>query len=1834
MTKLINNSTDPDPEPPEPQKHWLVKLLQPSKKKILGLSAIAGISVIAYGGLDFWVRQNLPSIIESQGSKILNRPIEVGKVKRFSLTGVTLDSSYLPATETDRDHVSIDEIRVGYNIFPVIFRQVLVLDITLLNPKVYLEQKADGLWLNLDLPQGKDGLESFLSYDIKANIVGGDIQVVPYQKSLIKIALDGEGRYNSNNKGQIEYDLAAKIEKAKATIEGKTFLATGATETKLLINNLALTDIVSLVPNSPVNLSQGVVNANLDVNIPSWAEFTAANIEGTLKIGDVRGEIADRDIKANSWLRFGGKDVKVKSLEATVEDIQAQVTGAIDLQQGYDLDIVILPLDLATLPKTFATELPVPITGGVEGKIQLRGDIKQPQITGSIQNTKSVTIDKQSFKTIAADFKGDLDKFTLERLQIVPTVGGLITATGEIGTNIKHGQEIDLTKMPVSFNFQANLPTVEIVKPYYQFPGNITVGNLISKGTITGTIKEPQILLQWRIAEANTLGETINGQGKIVLAKNNILLEDTLLKIGKGRIDVEGKSNLVDKTWETIITANGIELNSFLSQLPLAGIDLNRPIAVNNATTTLSGTLEESAIDKIQGTANINLELDNNSVTIDSSLNQGEIIAQANTETIVLDRYISNLPTPITIQSSRIDFVSKIAPLLKEKPDLSKVKTRINTNLLLAEGTVKTQVSLENNQWQANIQGNSLSPSLLSPQLPANLKPVDTNIQISGDIQPLITQEKNLPIKADQITIITGQQYLKAEGNIILSDLQNKPDIASAALAINTRLNFNDISLPDLIPNNQQSLATIPNILGQAEFRGNLQGKNLISNPSQPGNLFLIGDITLKNLAVNNTIFEPVMTGKVNINPEEKMTLAIQGKEDIISLSAEPCVSDRCRFSYVPTSLTFRVKNQNNSIIATGNRRGDLFNVNIANFPLTILNVTPVKPWGLDSPVKGTLTGDVEINLFSLGTKGNIAIERLGVGYIEAKKLAANFDYNVERNFAEVKNASLLVKNSEYNFNGSIDLNSGNLQGKLNIPQAYIQDILTTLYWYTLADVINVFDNPSPVSSQAIQTQNITTVGKSIRLKLEKLRQIEQQLQATAKKNHTSGFLTQLDIRGGYRGEVLIAGNINNPEIDFNIEAQDWIWNPQNTAINVIPAEGVVKQNFQVINIPQIRLEGEVQNNVLNLDIAKLQVEDATLLVKGILSPNQQNATFDLDNFTTDIISKFVTIPVDVTGKISTEGTVTGTLSQPKVQGNIVFADTTFNQQNLLEKITGNYIYQNQKLNFNTTNPESIEIAATVPYPIQPQINDQLTAEVKLNTEAFNLLGALTQNNLTWVGGEANADISATANIDLNRDAPLYNVRAIGEVNLDQAQLKTNIIQETISATGKVTLDNQLINVETLKGNLGSKDLSATGTVPLLYAVNNLENPLTINIPPGAIELKELYRGEIAGNIILTGAAIKPVIGGEVALKDGRFFLPKSKNGNTISKVIKDNSNQNSNTSFPIFAQDFLVKLDQFTLQEEPLYNFAVSGNLNLNGTLNNISQLKGEGTLKLVRAYVNWVSNSFSLTRSRDNVIVFTPEADITNPYLNIQLRSSVEEVNNKSSLFSTSSKILESGRNEIPDDITSVQKTRAIDIRLNIDGKVEEILPVIPDDKLDNCNIRPNNLPPTGNYTYSTTELEKLTNCINLTAFNSRSDRDQDETLQNPALLDSPAISLSSTPERSETEIMSLLGNQFLSFTEKVSHSNSAELLQLGINQFVINPLARQYLYRLNDFVLNQGQNLGLEYLRVFPYIEAIYSLNGNLFLRSIYDPKLFSPNSDNTAANNTKEVFEIRLEYRLKF
>ena len=1863
---IQNRPPNPPSEKPNLIENLLKKLKRPSKKvTIIGISGVA-LGIAGYWGLQALVKKKLPPFLAKQIGNVIDRPIDLGAVKSFSLNGIRFSETNIPATATDPDYVNLKEVKVGFNLLPVIFRRTLPVKVNLVQPKVYAEQAQNGEWLNLDFLQSEEEQKDPLIYlDVSVDVEEGDITAVPYNQSPIEVAIDGSGRYNPGNNTQIEYDLEAAIAQAKATIQGQTIVETGKTDTKLLIKDLALTDVATLLPNPPVNLSSGILNADLDVNIPSFEEINATKIEGMVSLQELAGEVKDLSapIKASSQLNFGGEKAQVEATQASIGDIVAQLAGTVNWQKGYDLAVDILPFKLSSLTKILPTELPVDTTGEVAAKLQVTGGIQEPIVKGKINNTQTVKVAKSQLQEIQADFTVDLDKFILDSLQITPLTGGKITAKGKIATNLKgsieSGTPIDINKMPMALNFNAQLPTEATIADYYQFPPEIAVGIIKAEGQIRGNLDNPEALIEWEIPKAdNSSPENISGEGEIFLMNKNLLLQNTEIDVGEGNIKVEGNSNIEERTWQTDITANSIALTPFLSQLQLEGVDLDRPISIDNANAQFKGQSDSFALNKIEGIANLNLNTDGVDIAVNNKLEQGIIQVNAYSSNLPVGKFIPNLPLPTEVKTVRVDLSGRLQQLLEfsQSPNLSSVTANLKANLAMAEGTILATGKLTNNQWQTDIRAANLNTNYLADTFaPDNTIPtldnLNVQVDLTGSINPILNREVNFPVSVNNLAVQTGKHSLDAQGNFIVSNLTTNPDIASADLDLNSTIDLSELPIDDLMAqaaNNNELIAESVNVSGNAQFSGKLQGKNLISAPTKPGNLSLSGDLRLENLAFNDTTFEPVMTGRLIAKPEERIAIDLQGKQDVIAAALEPCTDNRCRFPYLPTRVELRQgEDTNQPVIVEGRKQAEIFSLNIVNFPLAILNLAPAQPLGIQGALNGKATGEVDANLYTLGTTGEVTVDRPGVGYIKADRFNAQFNYDPNQNIAEVAAASLELGESQYNFQGGLNLRSGELDGKLNIPQAYIQDILTTFRWFSLEDLTRLWETPDYAQPIAVKPNSIITVNQSITQQLDRLRAIENQIQAIAARKREGNIPTLLDIEGGYQGEVTIGGTITSPQASFRVEGDDWQWHTQPGFVDIVNNVkslgffGLVKTESPTINLDQLLIQGELKGETVNLNTATIQVEDAVLSLDGQLSANQQNANYQVQNLTIDTINKFITIPVDLAGTINTTGKLTGTLSQPQIQGQINFTNGSFNRRELPVQIAGNYNYKDNLFTFNTSEPSYIQVNATVPYPIEPG-RDRVYADIQLTSAAFPLLDVFTSNNLTWIEGEGTANIKGVGHIDLNRANILYDLNATGEINLDNATVKSAYFEEPLVASGKVTLDNQVLTVETLSGTFAQKDLSVTGSLPILYAVGNLNDPLTINLPPGKIDIKELYKGEVAGEVIFTGAAFSPIISGEVSLENGRVFIPQIKSHNSGDDNIRSAS---TNAEPPLAEppavivrlEDLQVNLEELKIKQSPLYEFAAMGNLTLNGRIDNIPNLQAKGTIQLTQGYVNLFGNNrkgssgtidsnFSLVRSHENSIVFNPESGVLNPYLNIQIKTEVplaEESGLQESALSN--RQLTQGNNEIPAPIAAVGNAKILTVNLNIDGEAQEILPTLGKKPSEYCDIRSNNAPLTEKVGYPQTQLNQLAKCIEIAALHDSSDGQ---------ILNSSAVKLSSIPSRSEGEIIGLLANQFLDFVEQLQNASSEELLNIGATQFIIAPVQRRLFHTVDDAIVSAGRKVGLDYLRVFPFVEGVYEINQDSSVRATYNYPVNVVKFINGDESFTNNGNEFKVEYQLRF
>ena len=1909
----MNKAPNTKPEQPKAEKGRITKLFSSPKTLTTGAIAIATFGGLGYWGVQVLVKKKLPPFLEDQIGKFIERPLDLGEVKSFSLSGIEFGKTVIPPTDNDTDKVTLEGLKVGFNLIPVLFRRTLPLDVTLIQPDVYVEQEKDGEWVNLDFLQSdpnKEKKDPLIYFDVNLDLEQADITAVPYEQNPLQAQVDGSGRFNQKEEF-LDYDLDAAIEQAKATIQGETNLQTGITDTKLLVKDLALTDVATLLPNSPVNIDSGQLNADLDINIPSFEEITAANIKGIVNLQNITGEATDLNsaVTAKSKLNFSGRNAEVKETQASLGDITARVDGQVNLDSGYDLDLDILPFALSSLPKNIIQQLPVPVKGVVEAQVQLQGAIKEPQLIGRINNTRTVIIDKTAFQEIDAKFKADLERVLLENVQIIPLAGGRLTAKGRIKTNLQEAlnsnQGININQMPLDFSFQANLPTQKLVSPYYQLPQNVAVGNFQAEGKIDGTVENPEALVNWDIPETSTNNqEDIAGSGEVVFMNNNLFLRDTEITYGDGQADLEAEANLDNQQWQANLDANSLNLTPFLKQFNNPNLNLNRPVAVNTAQAKFNGRLDQLDLNQIQGTAdlslsvdggnvvldsrlnsgnlqakavtnniqldnfvtslpvaaslesgeinasgtlaqilaskdnpnfnsinanaNLDLNVDGEAVTVSSRLNSGQVQASANTSQINLNRVLPNLPIPASVQSSQITASGELKQLLSfaDNPNLSTVEARVDADLEVAEGNVQAIANLSNNQWQANVDADNISSRLLFDKFaPSNLASVDLDnfyaqANLSGDIQPLINNETNIPISINQFAVNSGAQNVSARGDLILSDITKNLDVADTNLDITADLDFDRLPIDQVITattQDNQLVAENVNIEGQATFEGQFKGKQLLSEPNEPGNINLTGNLRLQDFAFNDIDFDPIMTGQVNVKPGEEIALNLQGENDVIAASAVPCTDDNCRLPYLPTNLELRQGEETNqSVIALGKRTGNLFSLDIKNFPLALLNLAPAQSLGIEGVIGGTTTGEIALNLYTLRAKGEIQVATPRLSYIKADRLAANFNYDPDKKVAEITNSSVKLKDSKYKLNAAVDLQSGAIEGKLDIPEAHIQDLLTTLRWFSIEDITSLFNIPNYAEPAAVKPSPIKeTVDESISRKLKQLRQINRRIQANAATKEIGSVPTELDIQGKYVGEIQLGGSIQTPKADFKIEGQHWQWQPKAAYPDIIEPLGLVKEEAQFIALPKLLIAGDLQGTTVDLEKAELQVQEAVFSLKGKLSPEQEDLQFAIANLTVDNIGNFVDIPVDLAGEINAIGTIKGTLTEPELAGKVAFSDGAFNGNILPAKIAGKFDYDGSQLEFNTTAPEAIKVDATVPYPIIPGKSDLLNAKVKLEKEAFVFLSALSQNYLNWIDGEGNAQLQANARLDLAREGVIYDLAANGVVNLEDAAIsvETPFFTEPFIGTGKITLNNQIVNVENLDATFAQKDLSVAGKLPLLTSVPNLDNPLTVDISEGQINIDQLYKGGIAGKVNVTGAALEPFIGGEVNLENGRVSIPKAETTPTEDSVqIAKNKTTNissrakaltkaqpttpkastSNSSFVTTLNNFQVNLKDFDFEQAPLYQFKLDGNLTLNGTVDQPDNIIPQGTLILTRADVDLFSSRFNLARNRENTIVFTPEAGVFNPSLDIVLKTKVEDLDEQElNNFRT----VESNSNEIDDPISAINNSRTVRINLAINGETEEILPNLAQNNFS-CNIRPINAPIVENEKYYTqAELNRLTQCFNQLSLEQEGNRN---------LIDFSAVELTSIPALDQGEIINLLSRQFVAFAQDVSNKSQSELFSFGVNRFVIAPVIDSVLYKVEDTTVSFGKKIGLDYLTVYPDLEGIYEINQDSSVRSTYD------------------------------
>ena len=1859
---------------------------------------IVGGSVTTY----WLLRRELPSIIESRLGKFLDRPVRIGEFEELSLSKIRIGASTVPPTETDQDRASIKAIEIEYNLFALLTERRLPLTIKIIEPDIYLDENEAGVWLELNLPEEERPLEFPFDLQASANIEQAEVVLRPQALSEpIEILADVAVGLDFPREGeqQIRYDIDGTFADALINIEGETGLDQFSTQAQIAIADLSLVQLTALVDELPVTVTQGQLDVDLDVDIPSLDAYQASEVNGRVNLSKVAGRVAlDENnptaFSADLGLRLQQQLISIAQGKINFGDIPIAVSGEADLKQGYDIKAAVSPftIDTAVGLMPDVEELPIPTSGEFAIDVQVFGAIDDPQLNAVLNATQPTEIDQIKLANTVVEVNADLNEIVLDRAEIIPATGGRIVGTGKIETNlqkrIQEGNAIDFTTMPLDFQAGIDLPLTDIASAYATLSPETRLGSLKSQVELEGTFKKPNIIANWELIDAfvEAIGK-ISGQGEARLDNTQFSLQDTALETRLGNIRILGFGNLETEKWEAIVKSQAVALDPLISELIAQGtldqsveaLDLDIrvagdgvtpeqiagradvTVAVDGRAIDLAGTLKQgilegavsaqqlqlqplvsafvpqfnvpfdvrrlqgnvsgniarflageedliATLDRLAGGIDSVLAIDQSIVDLNANLARGGQLSAnvVSNSPLALTKFIPNLPVEAIFEEGSASVSSTISGLeqVVNSQNLAGLTAETALEFRVAEGEIGFDGQLQDGLWDANILVSEVNTNLFSRPVLANVSSEATTLALpdlnadfafSGAANPILQRDR-ASVNIDRANIDWGQQTIDASGEAILADIFTAPDIAELELAVNAGLDFNSLATQEIlniIPVERQYLPQSLEIAGQSKFNGQITGKQLLQAPTAPNSIVLDGDIQLTNFQFNELVFDPVMAGTVNFATGQNIELALQGENDIIAASFDPCLDANCVAPYSLDLVELQYnEGQDDAILVFATGEQNRISATIENFPLSVFRIAPAQEFGLPGSVMGRVNAEADVNLQTFVTDGELEIIEPGIGTVGADELAIAFSYL--NNQARLSQGRLDVGENRFNFQGNYNVASGAIEGNLTLKDGKIQDILAAANLSSLQDISRLTQPLDQGNASDLGTIALGTPGN---LDLALYQETVNQIQARAMELRQSGGINQIDVRGDLELDANIAGTINNPQLDLAVAGRRWQVRPRSSILNYLPSIGLVIEDAGIIPIEQLNINANYENGVGTLEEANLTISRGTILAAGQLDTSEVSGNVEVENLPLDTILEFVPTPVDASGDIGLEIAVSGSPQNPAVEGEFSFSNASLQGRAIEDDFRGKFRYANSSLTLQTTNPEDIDVQVNGEIVLPPQtgFENRITADVNIGESGFNLLDALSLGQIEWVEGEGNIALSAeTTYIDTPATA-IDNLDASGEVTFEDAIVLTTALSEEVTINGAVALSEDGIQIEELQGTVDETDIAIAGSFPFFTPNPDSANPLTVTIDDGDINLENLYDGRTDANVTVQGTVMNPIIGGKVRLYDGQVFIPQTSEearSPAYNRWFGDFAGLEGEPPVMVELDDFRVVLDEdFRLVSPPVYNFAMSGDFVLNGSPLDIPSLQSSGTIVLDRGEITLFNTDFFLSRLNENQVVFDPGRSLLNPNLNVEMGTTISD---PSRIGQTTSP------NEIRDDLARIGQSETLTVNLLVEGQAEQLLVSLGgvSESDASCEAGAKDFFSPSGKDLSKENLDREGECLSNSAI-------APENGSNQQLLESPAIELTSSPPRSRSEIIELLGQQFIGLAEQLEQSSTQELLQFGVTEFLVEPLTRDVIFSVNEQATKVAQPLiKVDRARIYPELEGIYQLQEDAFIGVGYD------------------------------
>ncbi|NJL23133.1 MAG: hypothetical protein HC895_23600 [Leptolyngbyaceae cyanobacterium SM1_3_5] len=460
------------------------------------------------------------------------------------------------------------------------------------------------------------------------------------------------------------------------------------------------TDVSALLP-LPIRFQAGQVGGNLTIDYqPDNPIAVNGTVQGqgvSAKIAEVPNEFS----QVAGRLRFVDQRIFFEELSGLYGEIPADLSGSIDLEEGYDLRAQAASVTVPDLLRTFNLKTPIALSGEFRGNVRITGDIDSPLLTGTAQSLRPAQADRVRFDRISTNFRVTPQALTFDQITAVPSGGGVVQGGGTIGFR-------DET---VAFRFNTtNAPGDALARSYGFNNPNVRLGAIAATASINGTYSNFQTNLRFQALQA-----TYPTTGEAQIRGSNVRFRNTEVRVAGGRI--VGGGEVVDGRWRANGQVAQVPLNQFRSNLSGA----------LNGDFQLAGTL--TSTDTIRGSSNFRIDnFAGGRIAGNAAIANGRWNAVASASQVALNRIDPR------IESGSLGGNFRVAGRLTDfSPNAIQAQGQYQiTNL--AGGRATGNVAIAQGRWNATVLANNVALAAFSPNLRGEL---GSNLRVNGTLANL-----------------------------------------------------------------------------------------------------------------------------------------------------------------------------------------------------------------------------------------------------------------------------------------------------------------------------------------------------------------------------------------------------------------------------------------------------------------------------------------------------------------------------------------------------------------------------------------------------------------------------------------------------------------------------------------------------------------------------------------------------------------------------------------------------------------------------------------------------------------------------------------------------------------------------------------------------------------------------------------------------------------------------------------------------------------------------------------------------------------------------------------